>query len=101
MLSRRTVAYTRGALHYVRGVNPTERPDRSCLVGPLATTRAWEASTKVCPLRRCWSIHRQSAGQLEGTCAFAFNLDAWSHVRGNAGFMQYGRKTYAVVIERC
>jgi hypothetical protein len=35
------------------------------------------------------------------TCAFALMLHAWSHVRGNWGFMYYGEKVYAIAIEKC
>ena len=88
-------------LHYVRGVDPTERP--------APPVPGWTASynTGVGSVNQSVSAApllvdpSTPSGQLEGTCAFAFNLDAWSHVRGNAGFMYYGRKTYAVVIERC
>ncbi len=82
------------SLQYVKGINPTRLP-----------VPAWGndypgGQIPVAPVHEVVDGGVMLTG-LDGTCAFALALNAWVHIRGNYGFIQYPELLYAIAIERC
>lgn len=89
-------------LKYNKGVSPTEYLVN--LVDPNPPAPAGSRgnyNSGVGTVAETFAGSNMGVASLTTTCAYGLHLYAWSHVRVNYGWHYYGRKSYAIAIEKC